>query len=109
MATASASVSCAHRQRTTTTKEVGMENTHPLLRAAPIPPAIPEYAQAGDDDPDDGYCNPTIIKSIGAALASPVQMRQRQRMGRSGVVIGAGGNTQGDKKKIRRGLYVMRA
>ena len=82
MAIASASVSCPIVSAQLPLQKVGAENTHPLLRAAPIPPAFPEYAQGGDDDPDDGYCNPTITKSIGAALASPVQMRQGQRIGR---------------------------
>ena len=81
---------------------------HPL-RAAPIFPAFPplEYAQGGNDDPDGGYCNPAITKSIGVALALPVQMRQRQQMGWSRVAIGAGGNPLGDRSPLQRSLYVV--
>ena len=90
----------------------GAENTHPLLRAAPILPTFPplEYSQGGDDDPDNGYCNPAITKSIGVALASPVQMRQRQRMSRGGVVAaGAGKSPWGDKSPLQSDLYLIHA
>ena len=58
-------------------EKAGEENTHRFLRASPVLPAFPplEYAQGGDDDPDDGYYKPTIAYNIGFALVPPVQMR----------------------------------
>ena len=83
------------------------KNTHPFLRTAPIIPAFPplEYTQGGDDKPDDSYCKLAITESTGL-LASPVQMRQRQRMGRGGVAVSAGGNRQGDESPLQRDLHV---
>ena len=75
-------------------KSAGEENTNLFIRAAPILPAFPplEYAQGGDNDPDDGYYKPAIAYNIGFALVSFAQMRQRRRIGRDWVAVGAGGN-----------------